>query len=177
MTPLLRVPPALACAALIYLPGCRQDMDAQPKLLPNGPASGFPGNAANRPLPAGTVALGDPAADELARAPPPVTLALVERGRQRFDIFCAPCHGRAGDGKGVVVERGFPKPPSYLDARLVAAPADHFFDVITHGYGAMYSYAARVPAADRWAIIAYIRALQVSQRADLAAKITAGGPP
>ncbi len=88
---------------------------------------------------------------------------LLERGRQRFDIFCAPCHGPVGDGDGMIVRRGFPHPPSYHGARLRAAPASHFLDVITHGHGVMYSYAARVAPADRWAIIAYIRALQLSR--------------
>lgn len=91
---------------------------------------------------------------------PPMTLALVERGRERFNIFCSECHGSDGDADGMVVQRGFPKPPSFHEARLVNAPDGHFVDVITHGYGVMYSYADRVPPADRWAIAAYIRALQ-----------------
>jgi mono/diheme cytochrome c family protein len=94
-----------------------------------------------------------------------LTLATLERGRQRFDIFCSPCHGRTGDGHGMVVQRGFPAPPSYHQDRLRTAPDSHFYDVITHGYGAMYSYAARVPPADRRAIVAYIRALQLSRYA------------
>lgn len=98
-------------------------------------------------------------------APPPLTLALLERGRQRFDVYCAPCHSRLGDGQGVVVHRGFPAPPSYHTARLRQAPFQHFYDVITNGYGAMYSYADRVSPADRWAITAYIRALQASNTA------------
>jgi mono/diheme cytochrome c family protein len=95
--------------------------------------------------------------------PPPVTLALLERGRQRFDIYCAVCHGPAGYGDGMVVQRGFPAPPSYHIDRLRRAPIQHFYDVITNGYGVMYSYAQRVAPADRWAIIAYIRALQAAQ--------------
>jgi mono/diheme cytochrome c family protein len=91
---------------------------------------------------------------------PPMTLALVERGRERFNVFCSECHGYGGDADGMVVQRGFPKPPSFHEARLLAAPDEHFVDVITHGYGVMYSYADRVPPADRWAIAAYIRALQ-----------------
>jgi mono/diheme cytochrome c family protein len=166
---------ALAAALALGLTaaGCRQEMDVQPKLLPNGPASGFADNAADRPLPANTVARTD--SDDDA-PPPPVTLALVERGRERFDIFCAPCHGRAGDGKGIVVQRGFPEPPSYHVPRLVTASAQHFFDVITQGYGVMYPYGSRVPPADRWAIIAYIRALQLSQNRDLAADLPAVQP-
>jgi mono/diheme cytochrome c family protein len=101
-------------------------------------------------------------------APPPVTLALLQRGRQRFDIYCAPCHSRVGDGDGMIVERGFPHPPSYYSDRLRQAPNQHFYDVISHGYGAMYSYADRVSPTDRWAIVAYIRALQASASAKLA---------
>lgn len=91
---------------------------------------------------------------------PPMTLALVQRGRERFNIFCSECHGFGGDADGMVVQRGFPKPPSFHETRLVNAPDEHFVDVITHGYGVMYSYSDRVPPADRWAIAAYIRALQ-----------------
>ena len=91
---------------------------------------------------------------------PPMTLALVKRGRERFNIFCSECHGSGGDADGMVVQRGFPKPPSFHEARLVSAPDEHFVDVITNGHGVMYSYADRVPPADRWAITAYIRALQ-----------------
>ena len=91
---------------------------------------------------------------------PPMSLALVERGRGRFNIFCSECHGDGGDADGMVVQRGFPHPPSFHEARLVNAPDEHFVDVITNGYGVMYSYADRVPPADRWAIAAYIRALQ-----------------
>jgi len=91
---------------------------------------------------------------------PPMSLALVQRGRERFNVFCSECHGFGGDADGMVVQRGFPKPPSFHEARLLAAPDEHFVDVITNGYGVMYSYADRVPPADRWAIAAYIRALQ-----------------
>lgn len=102
--------------------------------------------------------------------PPPAnpttpTLAILERGRERFDIYCAPCHGRSGDGAGMIVQRGFPAPPSYHTARLRNAPDGHFYQVISHGYGAMYAYADRVAPADRWAIIDYIRALQLSRNA------------
>ena len=99
---------------------------------------------------------------------PPVSMALLERGRQRFDIDCAPCHGRGGDGNGMIVQRGFPHPPSYHLDRLRNAPDQHFYDVITHGYGIMYPYADRVEPVDRWAIAAYIRALQASAGATIA---------
>lgn len=111
-----------------------------------------------------TVARDDPAS---APPPPPVTTALLERGQQRFDINCAPCHSRLGDGNGIIVQRGFPRPPSYYIDRLRNAPDQHFYDVITHGYGVMYPYADRVQPADRWAIVAYIRTLQVSASATL----------
>ena len=100
--------------------------------------------------------------------PLPVTAATLARGQERFGIFCAPCHGPLGDGDGLVARRGFPNPPSYHSDRLRNAPDSHLFAVITHGYGAMYPYANRVPPADRWAIVAYIRALQRSQHASLA---------
>jgi mono/diheme cytochrome c family protein len=89
-------------------------------------------------------------------------MALLERGHERFDIYCSPCHSRVGDGHGMIVQRGFPQPPSYYSDALRNAPNQLFYDVITHGYGAMYSYADRVSPADRWAIVAYIRALQAS---------------
>lgn len=99
--------------------------------------------------------------------PPSVTLALLRRGQERFRIYCAPCHSELGDGRGVIVQRGFPPPPDYTIPRLLNAPVQHFFDVITQGYGAMYSYADRVQAGDRWAIAAYMRALQLSRHATL----------
>jgi mono/diheme cytochrome c family protein len=105
--------------------------------------------------------------------PPPVTLALLQRGQERYRIYCTPCHSELGDGRGMVVQRGFPSPPSYHIQRLREAPVEHFYDVITNGHGAMYSFAARVQPLDRWAIAAYIRALQRSQetkQADLTAE-------
>lgn len=95
--------------------------------------------------------------------PRPITPALLQRGQQRYEIYCAACHGLAGDGDGMVVQRGFPAPPSYHSNRLRQAPDSHFYDVITHGYGVMYPYADRVAPADRWAIVAYVRALQLSR--------------
>jgi mono/diheme cytochrome c family protein len=92
---------------------------------------------------------------------------MIERGQQRYNIYCSPCHSRTGDGRGMIVQRGFPPPPSFHDQRLRDAPAGHFFNVITKGYGAMYSYASRIPVDDRWAIVAYIRALQLSQHATI----------
>jgi mono/diheme cytochrome c family protein len=97
--------------------------------------------------------------------PLPLTMALLQRGQQRFDIYCAPCHGLSGTGDGMIVRRGFPAPPSYHTERLRNAPDSHFYQVITHGYGVMYPYADRIEPRDRWAIVAYIRALQFSQHA------------
>jgi mono/diheme cytochrome c family protein len=134
------------------LAGC-DDMTNQPKRQSYATAAVGPG-----PLPSGTVNYG------LApEAPPPLTLALLERGQQRFHIYCTPCHSELGDGHGMIVQRGFPPPPSYHIARLRDAPVQHFYDVITNGHGVMYGFAARVAPRDRWAIAAYIRALQRSQ--------------
>lgn len=121
-----------------------------------------------RPLPEHVVSRGDLSLRQEADRAPIANTELLRRGQERYQIFCTPCHGMAGFGDGVVVARGFPAPPSYHTAHLRAAPAQHFFEVITNGYGAMFSYAARVPPRDRWAIIAYIRALQLSQRTHLA---------
>ncbi len=114
---------------------------------------------------------------ERAKAIPyPITIALLKRGQERFDIYCAPCHSRVGDGDGLVPRRGFPHPPSYHTDRLRNAPDRHFYDVITNGYGVMYSYGDRVPPEDRWAIVAYIRALQLSQHATREQVAAAQGP-
>ena len=121
-----------------------------------------------QPLPAGVVSQGDLDRTRQATTPPPVDMALLSRGRERYDIYCSPCHGLSGRGDGMIVQRGFPSPPSYHSDRMRAADAQHFFDVITNGHGVMYSYAARVEPRDRWAIIAYIRALQQSQHTNVA---------
>ena len=96
--------------------------------------------------------------------PMPVTAEVMARGQERFNVFCTPCHGRTGDGTGMIVQRGFRQPPSYYEDRLVNAPVGYLYDVMTNGFGAMQDYAAQVPVADRWAIAAYIRALQLSRR-------------
>jgi mono/diheme cytochrome c family protein len=154
----------LVCAAMA---GCGAEMDDQPSYRDHRPAPLFRNGGVLQAPAGGTVARGDLASDTAATKRPPVTPALLAHGRERFDIFCAPCHGRTGEGDGMIVRRGMPRPPSLHDDRLRAAPDQHFFDVITGGYGAMYAYGARVPAADRWAIVAYIRALQLSQHASL----------
>jgi len=155
-----------ACASVLC--GCDLSMTEQRKLPTYAPTSLWRDGTTARPLPAGVVAQGDLGLAAKAKHPPPVTAALLERGRERFGIFCAPCHGLAGDGDGVIVAHGFPAPPSYHIDRLLAAPAQHFYDVITNGYGVMYSYGDRVPPHDRWAIAAYIRALQLARRAKVA---------
>lgn len=108
-------------------------------------------------------------AEEATAIPYPVTLALLQRGQERYEIYCVPCHSPLGDGDGMIARRGFPHPPSYHVDRLRRAPDRHFYDVMTNGYGVMYAYRDRVSPQDRWAIVAYIRALQRSQGARLAA--------
>jgi mono/diheme cytochrome c family protein len=163
------------CAALLAT-GCRRDMFVQPKSNPLKESDFFSDGGASRPLPEHTVARGHLDLDEqfytgklgtnlVTTFPYPVTADLLQRGRERFDIYCAPCHGRTGEGNGVVVQRGFPAPPSFHIDRFRDAPPGHFFDVMTHGYGIMYSYAQRVDPSDRWAITAYIRALELSEHA------------
>ncbi len=101
--------------------------------------------------------------NDIETSPVPVTQELLDRGEQRYKVFCIVCHGAVGNGDGMIVRRGYPKPPSYNDDRLRGAPDGHYFDVITNGWGKMNSYGSQIPAADRWAIVAYIRALQLSQ--------------
>ena len=158
---------ALAACVVAALPlaACDLSMQQQRKLATYAPTSVWPDGTSARPLPAHVVAQGDVALADEAKTPPPISTALLQRGEDRFRIFCAPCHGLAGDGDGIIIAHGFPAPPSYHIDRLLAAPAQHFYDVITNGYGAMFSYADRVDPHDRWAIAAYIRALQLSRHA------------
>jgi mono/diheme cytochrome c family protein len=155
--------------ALLLVAGCNQNltMSDQPKGDEWERSALFRNGRVVQQAPAGTVSRDSAPGDLLAQRPP-MSLALVERGRERFDIFCSVCHGYTGDGDGMVVQRGFPHPPSFHSPRLVAAPDAHFVDVITNGHGVMYSYADRVPVRDRWAITAYIRALQKSRMGSLA---------
>jgi mono/diheme cytochrome c family protein len=135
-----------------------------------GNAGGNIGGTLSGGTRAGGIRAGDTGsgADANANAFPfAVTREVLDRGRERFNIFCAPCHGLGGDGDGMIVQRGFQTPPSYHLDRLRNAPAGHFFDVITNGFGAMYPYGYRVPVRDRWAIVAYIRALQLSREATI----------
>lgn len=155
---------ASSCA----LAGCGLSMTQQRKLKTYAPTGLWKDGSEARPLPDNVVAQGDVQRAAAAETPPPVTPALLARGRERFNIFCSPCHGLAGDGDGVIVAHGFPAPPSYHLDRLVTAPAQHFYDVMTNGYGVMFSYADRLDPHDRWAVAAYIRALQLSRRATVA---------
>lgn len=154
-------------------------MHDQPKYEPLERSSFFEDGRASRPLVAGTIPRGflredshfytGRTGDQLAATfPMPVTRAVIDRGEDRFNIFCTPCHDRTGSGLGMVVRRGLRRPPSYHIDRLREAPPGHFFDVITNGFGAMPDYASQIAAADRWAIVAYIRVLQRSQHATLA---------
>lgn len=154
----------LALAGLCLAAAACDNMANQPKRLPNELPYGVQANWPMQP-PFGTVAHDEPFGPPPM---PPVTLALLERGRQRFDIYCSPCHARAGDGQGMIYQRGFPKPPSFFKKELIKASNQHFYDVITHGHGVMFPYAARVAPPDRWAITAYIRALQASENATIA---------
>lgn len=177
---------SVGAAGMLVLTGCHTDMWIQPKYKPNQRSEFFPDERVNRQPPAGTVARGALAASDPLRtgraggrlvatipASALVTFgtkkAMLLRGQERFDIFCSPCHGATGDGKGMIAQRGLKlrqNPATYHTDRLRRMPDGHFYDVITHGYGTMYSYASRIQdPADRWAIVAYIRALQLSQNA------------
>ncbi len=151
-------------------------MHNQPKYIPLRESDFFADHRSERPLVDGTVARGDVEVDDLLYTgkvngqlstvfPFPITWEVMQRGQERFNIFCSPCHSRTGDGDGMVVRRGFRAPPSFHIDRLRQAPPGHFFDVITNGFGAMPDYKPQVPVRDRWAIVAYIRALQASTAA------------
>lgn len=165
---------AIALAAVVVLGGC-DNMKKQSYLRPETPSAHLPRHTSAQLPPANTiphgaavdpiVASGERDGQLLTENPRPLSPELLARGRERFEIYCAVCHGPDGYGDGLVVRRGFPAPPSYHDARLRNAPDGHFFRVITRGFGAMYPYADRLSVEDRWAIVAYIRALQLSQHA------------
>jgi mono/diheme cytochrome c family protein len=158
--------------------GCRQDMHDAPRYEPLEASTFFADGRGSRMLVANTVARGMLREDdhlyqgkidgELTDVfPMPVTSDVMARGQERFNVFCSPCHGQTGQGNGMVVQRGFRAPPSYHEARLRDAPAGYFFDVMTHGFGAMFDYSSQISVSDRWAIAAYIRALQRSQQATI----------
>ncbi len=186
----------LACLLACGGAACRQDMYNQPKYKPLAASEFFADGTSARPLPPHTVARGHLDEDTIfftgknedgtlaAAFPMPITRDLLKHGQERFNIYCSVCHGYEGDGNGMIVQRGFPPPNSYHIDRLRQAPPGYFFNVITNGYGIMYSYASRVEPADRWAIAAYIRALQLSRNgrpddvpADERAKLEAAPQP
>jgi cbb3-type cytochrome c oxidase subunit III len=183
---------ACAAAAVSFTAGCqylRQDMADQPKNRPLSPSEFFADGRSERPLVENTVARGSIADDVLVVAkdsnafPLPLDGKLLERGEERYKIFCSPCHGLQGDGNGMISMRGVKRPPSYHQDRLRQSPNGYFYDVISNGFGQMYSYSAQIPPRDRWAIIAYLRALQLSRNAkvaelpaELREKLSQGGP-
>lgn len=165
---------------LICLAGCQQEMANEPRYKPLAASTFFADGRASRDLVSGTVARGQEpregplytgrvGAEEATDLPLPLTHELLARGHERYDIYCAPCHDHVGTGHGMIVQRGYPHPPSFHIPRLRQALIGHFFVVMTDGFGAMPAYAQMVPLQDRWAIAAYIRALQLSQYAPVAA--------
>ena len=170
----LRVVPGLLI--MVASVACRQDMHDQPRFKPLAKNDFFTDQRSARQPVEDTVARGqlhDDAYFYTGKVGPdpgdympfPVTMQVLERGQQRFNVYCAPCHSRLGDGNGMIPQRGLKHPPSFHDERLVKAPLGYFFDVITNGFGAMQDYSAQVAPEDRWKIVAYIRALQLSERA------------
>ena len=177
MQRLRQISAVAALASIALLPGCRIDMHVQPRQNPLARSDFFPDQRSARLPVEGTVAqnqlhedtyfytgkIGSNPGDYM---PFPVTKEVLERGRERFNIYCSPCHSPLGDGNGFIPSRGFSrKPPSYHIPRLQKAPLGYFYDVITNGFGIMSDYSAQVPQRDRWTIVAYIRALQLSQNA------------
>jgi len=169
-----------AAAILLVCTGCRLDMHVQPRYNPYDPTDFFAdGQSARTPVtgtvPRGELALGPQEllytgklnGELVDEFPFPVTRQVLERGRERFNIYCEPCHGMTGDGDGMIVQRGFRHPPSLHSDHLRSAPAGHFFDVISNGFGVMYPYGYRIVPRDRWAIVAYIRALQLSRQVSI----------
>jgi mono/diheme cytochrome c family protein len=166
-------------SAVLFLGACRQDMHDQPKYIPLRPSDFFADGRSERPLIEGTVARGHlnddiayfqgkgPDGKPVADFPFPVTKEVIQRGQQRYNIYCTPCHDRLGNGDGMIVRRGYRKPPSYHIDRLRTVPNGYIYDVISNGFGAMPDYSAQVAPRDRWAIVAYIRALQLSQNASV----------
>jgi len=173
-----------ATAALLIAAGCRQDMHNQPKFIPQRGTSFFADGRSARPQVENTVGrsqlhedsyfyTGFSGPKEGDGMPFPVTMEVLERGQERYNIYCTPCHSRVGNGAGMIVQRGYAQAGNFHTARLNAAPLGHFFNVISNGYGAMPDYSAQVTPEDRWAIVAYIKALQLSQNAT-AADVPAG---
>jgi hypothetical protein len=187
----LRKPSAVGLFAILVFSACRQDMHDQPRFKPLAASDFYADLRSARQPVEGTVARGEVHEDTYFYTgkmgnnpgdymPFPVTQEVLERGRERFDIYCTPCHSRLGDGNGMIVQRGFQHPPSYHTDRLRKAPLGYFFDVISNGFGAMPDYAQQIQPRDRWCIVAYIRALQLSQNAttaDLGGHSATSPPP
>jgi mono/diheme cytochrome c family protein len=170
---------AALCALLLLSAACRQKMANQPRYDPLEASDFFTNGMSAQPRIEGTVARGELVTDPFLVTgkingvvangfPFPVTRAVVDRGQERFNIYCSECHSRLGDGNGMIPSRGYRRPPSFHTETLRNAPTGHFFDVMTNGFGAMPPYKTMIPPADRWAIVAYIRALQLSQHATVA---------
>ncbi|HEU5350010.1 MAG TPA: cytochrome c [Terracidiphilus sp.] len=178
-----RVCALAGAAALLVVTGCRQDMHNEPKLIPQRGSSMFPDHRGARPQLLDTVARGQLHTDsyfytgvvvgpngvkeEKDLMPFPVTLTVLERGQEQFNIYCTPCHSRVGNGLGMIVERGYKPAANFHDLLHRSQPVSHYFYVMSNGYGAMPNYSAQLTPADRWAVAAYIRALQLSQDAPL----------
>jgi hypothetical protein len=171
-----RVVAVCGIAAASLLAGCRQDMQDQPKFVPQRGTDFYADGRSARPQVDNTVARGQLHEDayfstgmqggkEGDGMPFPVTMEVLERGQERYNIYCTPCHSRVGNGEGMIVQRGYRPAGNYHTPRLMAAPLGHFFNVMTNGFGAMPDYAAQLTPADRWAVVAYIKALQLSQAA------------
>ncbi len=182
-----RVGCATALAATFILAGCRQDMQNQPKFYPQRGTTLFADGRSARPQVENTVGrdqlhedayfyTGIQGGKEGDGLPIPLTAATLQRGQERYNVYCTPCHSRVGNGDGMIVQRGYRPAGNFHTDRLRSAPLGHFFAVITNGYGAMPDYASQVAPADRWAVAAYIRALQLSQNAK-ASDVAAGGHP
>lgn len=169
----------ITICALLALTACRQKMANQPRYDPLEPSSFFRDGMSARPRIPGTVARGELSVDPFLETgkidgaladgfPFPVTIEVINRGHERYDIYCQQCHSRTGDGNGMIPSRGYRRPPSFHTETLRTAKTGHFFDVMTNGFGAMPPYKTMIPPRDRWAIVAYIRALQLSQHATIA---------
>jgi mono/diheme cytochrome c family protein len=172
----------LALCAAILLAACAENMRNDGRIKPYEPIAAFGSGVSQQPVDPNTVARSQPAdvalatgkdagGNPVASFPITVDASTLARGQQRYAVYCTPCHGDLGDGKGLVTNFGMPPPPAYQTDALRAAPVGQFFDVITNGKGRMLSYASRVPVADRWAIVAYIRALQINPQAPLQAPL------
>jgi mono/diheme cytochrome c family protein len=189
-----RVSAAAGLAAFLLVAGCRQDMQNQPRMYPQRGTEFFADHRGARPQALNTVARGQLHDDsyfytgvvqgpngyrqELNVMPFPVTMEVLKRGQERFNVYCTPCHSRVGNGLGEIVQRGYKPAANYHDQVHLSQPISHYFYVMTHGYGAMPDYSAQLAPADRWAVAAYIRALQLSQAAtikDVPAGVTVRG--